>query len=123
MRLILRSADGTHDEGSIMRIIRTTIAAGLVVAGLLSMAAPAMAKNAYISASTARYYARDAVRDVHPDAFHVKANCDRRSRSLFTCEVSWVRSHVARRYATARVRGLEREGESLVRTALIVTHG
>lgn len=106
-----------------MRIIRSMIAAGLIAAGLLSMAPPTMAKNAYISASTARYYARDAVRDVHPDAFHIKANCDRRSRSLFTCEVSWVRSHVPRRYATARVRGREWDGESLVRTVLIETHG
>ena len=102
---------------------RIAIAAVATAAIVLFSAAPATAKNAYISAKDARYYARDAVRNAHPDAFKVRASCDRQSRSLFICDVSWVRSHVPRRYATARVRGLERNGERLVRTALIVTHG
>lgn len=93
------------------------------ISALLAVASPASAKNAYISAPDARYYARDAVRGVHPDAFKVKASCSRKSRSLFKCDVSWVRSHLPRRYAKVRVRGLERNGESFVQTAFTVTHG
>lgn len=107
-----------------MKTVGTTIvAAVLAVALAASGAAPAAAKNAYISTKDARYYARDAVRNAHPDAFKIRANCDRRSRSLLICDVSWVRPFVSRRSGVVRVRGLERNGEALVRTALIVTHG
>jgi hypothetical protein len=107
-----------------MKTGRVTIVA-LTLASVLAFggAAPASAKNAYISAKDARYYARDAVRNARPSAFKIRASCDRKSRSLFVCDVSWVRPFVPRRSAVVRVRGLERDGQGAVRTVLIVTHG
>lgn len=106
-----------------MKITIATIVAATLAAVLSTGVAPAAAKNSFISAKDARYYARDAVRNAHPDAFKIRASCDRQSRSLLICDVSWVRPFVSRRSGVVRVRGLERNGEALVRTALIVTHG
>lgn len=106
-----------------MKIARATIVTVTLAAVLAAGVAPASAKNAFISAKDARFYARDAVRNAHPDAFKIRASCDRRSRSLLICDVSWVRPFASRRSGVVRVRGLKRNGEALVRTALIVTHG
>ena len=107
-----------------MKTGRVAIVAITLASVLASVSvAPASARNAYISAKDARYYARDAVRNARPKAFKIRASCDRESRSLFICDVSWVRPFVPRRSAVVRVRGLERDGQGAVRTVLIVTHG
>lgn len=88
---------------------------------LFALLAPASAEAVpKLSVKDARYYARDAVRQAHPNAVKVSANCGARTaRNKFNCDVKWRRPYGPQRYGNVRVTLYEDGSQQYVKTAFV----
>lgn len=101
-----------------MKAKRIAVVAVVGLVGLISpVAASAVPK---LSVKDARYYARDAVRQAHPNAVRVSARCGARTaRNKFSCDVRWRRPYGPQRFGKVRVTLYEEGGQEYVKTAFV----